>query len=150
MASDRAMPIEMTTICMVIDGKNVLMQNRIDEDWPGLVFPGGHVESYEAVVEAAIREVYEETGITPENPKLCGIQDWEFGEDGRYLVFFFKATKFHGEVRSSDEGEAVWVPIDDLPNRKLAHNFDKLLRVFNDDNVSEMYHPDGEWDCRYL
>ncbi len=35
----------LTNMCMVSDGcGNVLMQNRTDPAWPGLSFPGGHVE----------------------------------------------------------------------------------------------------------
>ena len=151
MEDPRALPVELTTICMVTDGKRVLMQNRTGEDWPGLVFPGGHVECRESIVEGVIREVKEETGITIENPKLCGVQDWEYGKEGRYVVFLFKADKFHGDLSSSDEGEAMWVPIDDVLNRDLAENFDRIYKVFVDDNISEMFHPEKDgWDCKYF
>ena len=33
-----------TNMCMLRDGTRVLVQDRIDPDWPGLTFPGGHVE----------------------------------------------------------------------------------------------------------
>ena len=35
----------LTNMCMVYDDKgNVLVQDRIDPQWPGVTFPGGHVE----------------------------------------------------------------------------------------------------------
>lgn len=38
--------VELTNMCMVEDGKgNVLVQNRLDPNWPGIVYPGGHVEA---------------------------------------------------------------------------------------------------------
>ena len=34
-----------TNMCMISDGAgNVLVQNRRSKDWPGITFPGGHVE----------------------------------------------------------------------------------------------------------
>ena len=34
-----------TNMCMISDGNgNVLVQDRRDPDWPGITFPGGHVE----------------------------------------------------------------------------------------------------------
>ena len=97
-----------TNMCMVTDGKgNVLVQDRFDPGWPGVVFPGGHVEDGESFTGSVIREVWEETGIRVENPKLCGIKQFTTREGYRYVVVFFKADKFSGELRSSDEGKAM-------------------------------------------
>ena len=52
-----------TNMCMIERDGMVLMQERNDEDWPGVVFPGGHVEEGESFTEAVIREVREETGL---------------------------------------------------------------------------------------
>ncbi|EKA00984.1 MutT/nudix family protein, partial [Streptococcus sp. GMD6S] len=41
--------------------------------WSGYAFPGGHVENGEAFAESVIREIYEETGLTIQNPQLVGI-----------------------------------------------------------------------------
>ena len=70
-----------TNMCMLRDGTRVLVQDRIDPDWPGLTFPGGHVEQGESLTDAVIREVYEETGLTITSPRLCGVKDWM--ESGR-------------------------------------------------------------------
>ena len=37
----------------------------------GLVFPGGHVEEGESLLESVIREMKEETGLTIKNPIAC-------------------------------------------------------------------------------
>ena len=98
--------VEFTNLCMVRDGDRVLVIDRKKEDWPGIAFPGGHVEAGESFTEAVIREVKEETGLRIASPQICGMKDWV--EDGiRYVVHFYKTEKFDGDLKSSEEGE-VW------------------------------------------
>ena len=41
----RTEKVTFTNMCMISDGRgNVLVQDRLDPDWPGIAFPGGHVE----------------------------------------------------------------------------------------------------------
>lgn len=148
--ADRHVPVELTNMCMLTNGEYVLVQDRIDPDWPGIVFPGGHVEKGESITDSTVREFFEETGLTVEDPKLCGIQDWDWGEDGRYMVFLFKATRFHGELRSSDEGGVKWVRMADLSPDVFADGFEKIYRVFAEEGINEMFHPEGaDWNAVY-
>jgi 8-oxo-dGTP diphosphatase len=147
----RAESAVFTNMCMVTDGKgNVLLQDRTDKHWPGMVFPGGHVEPGESFVQSVIREVWEETGIRVEDPKLCGIKQFPTENDERYVVLFFKATKFSGELKSSDEGEALWVPRSELLKQKLVHGFEEMLTVFESDEISEVFWNKGEEDCLFF
>ena len=47
--------VEFTNLCMVRDCDRVLVIDRKKEDWPGITFPGGHVEVGESFTEAVIR-----------------------------------------------------------------------------------------------
>ena len=95
-----------TNMCMITDGVgNVLVLDRQNPDWPGITFPGGHVEPGESFTESVIREVQEETGLTVEDPVLCGVKQFQTKSDARYVVFFYKATRYSGTLRSSDEGK---------------------------------------------
>ena len=99
-------------MCMVCDGKgNVLVQNKKgDRTWHGWNFPGGHVEQDEFVTPSVVREIREETGLTIENPKLCGIKEFHKEQDGkRFIVFLYVASRFSGELRASDEGRRFLV-----------------------------------------
>ena len=66
-----------TNLCMISDGKgNVLVEDRKDPSWPGICFPGGHVEPGEAFTDSVVREVFEETGLTIHDPRLCGVKQF--------------------------------------------------------------------------
>jgi len=137
-----------TNMCMVYDrAGNVLVQDRLDPQWPGITFPGGHVEQGESFADAVIREVYEETGLTVSDLRLCGIKDWMQTDGSRYVVLFYKTDLFRGKLASSVEGEVRWVPLADLPTMKLANGMENMLRVFLEDTVTEhfFYREDGKW-----
>ena len=73
----RTETVTLTNMCMIYDGERVLVQDRLDEGWGGITFPGGHVEKGESFTDAVIREIYEETGLVIAAPQLCGIKDWQ-------------------------------------------------------------------------
>lgn len=142
-----------TNMCMIYDDAgNILVQDRKDPDWPGITFPGGHVEPGESFVESVIREVREETGLTIENPVLCGSKQFQTRDDARYVVLFYKANRFSGELRSSDEGEVFWIPRNTLTDYTIANDFEDMLRVFESDDLSEFYYykEDGRWKMKLL
>ena len=142
-----------TNLCMVYDkAGNILVQDRKDPDWPGLCFPGGHIEPGESFVESVIREVWEETGLTIENPILCGTKQFQTKKGERYVVFFYKTDRFSGELKSSEEGEVFWIPRADLEQYTLCDDFVDMVRVFEDDTLSEFYYyrEDGNWKLKLL
>ena len=143
-----------TNMCMVYDDEgNVLVQERSSEDWPGITFPGGHVEKGESFVEAVKREVWEETGLTIEQPVLCGMKQFQDENDARYMVFFYKTNQYHGELRSSSEGEVFWVKREELMTYPLADDFEKMLEVMETEALSEFYYyhsEEKEWELKLL
>jgi len=127
-----------------------VMQYRSPEAnrWSGYAFPGGHVENGESFAESVIREIYEETGLTIQNPKLVGIKNWPLDTGERYIVFCYKATEFSGQIHSTEEGEISWVDKDSLPQLDLAYDMLELLRMMEDEELSEYYYHErieGGW-----
>ena len=142
-----------TNMCMISDGNgNILVQNRRNPDWPGVTFPGGHVEKGESFTDSVIREVFEETGLTVENPVLCGIKQFQTDGDVRHVVLFFRADRYSGELRSSDEGEVFWIRREDLLQYPLSVDFPDMVRIFESDTLSEFYYytENGDWSHRLL
>lgn len=142
-----------TNMCMIRDGNgNILVQDRKNPDWPGVTFPGGHVEPGESFVESVIREVREETGLTVENPVLCGTKQFQTLRGERYVVLFYKADRYHGTLQSSDEGEVFWIPRTELPGYPIADDFLNMVRIFEEENLSEFYYyiEDKQWKHKLL
>lgn len=142
-----------TNMCMVYDGQgNILVQDRKNPNWPGITFPGGHVEHGEAFVRSVIREVKEETGLDIEQPQLCGIKQFQDKQDNRYVVLFYKTNKFSGQLCSSDEGDVFWLPRKNLNQYPLANDFEDMVKVFESDDLSEFYYikENDEWQIKLL
>lgn len=145
----RSEPVELMNMCVLRRGSKVLVQDRTDPNWPGVAFPGGHVEKGESFTDSVIREVQEETGLTISSPRLCGIKDW--CEDGvRHVVLLYRAEQFTGTLRSSDEGEVWWAELAGLPSLNLASSdMLDLLRVFEEDDLSELFYRQNGEDWTY-
>lgn len=108
---------------MIQDRGRVLLINRPEKlGFPGYLAPGGKVDFPESIVDAAIREVREETGLTVKDIIYKGLDEFCEPSDGlRYMVFNYLATSFEGELlENPPEGELLWVDIDkaiELPMR---------------------------------
>ena len=139
-------------MCMIRDGEKVLVIDRQKPDWPGVTFPGGHVEKEESFVDAVIREVYEETGLTIDNPVLCGTKQFQEDVETRYVVFFYRADRFSGELKSSNEGEVFWIHRNDLSKYPLSMDMEAMVQVMESDSLSEFYYykENGGWKYKLL
>lgn len=136
---ERFEKVILTNMCMVFDDNgNVLIEDKQLENGHGLIFPGGHVEEREGLVDSVIREIAEETGLTIEEPRLCGVKDWIEDDGSRYMVFLFTANKYKGVLKPSIEGEVYWLPLVDLKKKKLLWHLEKMLDIFCGDKYSEL------------
>lgn len=135
---------ELMNICMIIDRSTnrVLMQRRDKKRWPGLAFPGGHVEPGESFGESVVREVREETGLEISNVKLNGIVHWEHSRKHcRSIIAFYSTDTYSGVPRETcEEGTHIWVPLAELANLQLAPWLKEQLVVYENDAVSEIFY----------
>lgn len=98
----------------------------------GWEFPGGYLEDGEAIKDAAIREVKEESGIVIELMNSLGVeQDIERST----CVFLFKGRPISGELRGSNETEdAGYFSLKEVMNMMtIAHFKERVIRCLNED-----------------
>lgn len=134
--------IILTNMCL-IENKNdntVVVIDRVNS-WPGIAFPGGHIEEGEPIVPSVIREVKEETGLDIDNLIFCGVRDW-YEEDinTRNIVFMFKTASFKGTlIEKTSEGKVSWRKLSDIKDEEYAEGLDKEMAIFFEKNVNEFY-----------
>lgn len=141
---ERAEKVILTNMCMIYDGDRVLVEEKVGKGYKGIIFPGGHVENHEPIVDSVIREIYEETGLTIESPKLCGVKDWVTKENYRYIVYLFKTDKFSGTLQSSDEGKVFWTSLDKLMDLPVMWHMDSMMHIFLKEEYAELFLDDTQ------
>ena len=114
---------------MVYKNDEYLIINRTKTDWPGLSFPGGHVEKDETLEESIIREMKEETGLEIFSPRLVGIKDWPWGDNTRYFALLYVTNEFKGEIKSSKEGEVFFLKESEFEKYKKSTDFDEIFSL---------------------
>ncbi len=105
----------------------VLLQKRADNGWWAL--PGGWVDPGESVEQAAVREVWEETGLRVSverlvgvysDPKYYTIMQYPGGETVQFVAIVFECERQSGELQVSDESTDVrFFAVDALPEGTL-------------------------------
>lgn len=102
---------------------HVVMQHRALWSAEGGTWgiPGGASADGETPIEGALREAYEEANITPEDIDVVGAYREDHGPWGYTTVFAFEKPGHTVDPQANDDEsmEIEWVPIDDVPNRKL-------------------------------
>ena len=142
----RTEQVELTVLCLIHNEDSYLLQDRVKKDWKGYTLPGGHIEPGESIVDAVVREMKEETGLTIKSPRLCGVKQFPI-EGGRYIVFLFETDQFEGKIVDSDEGKMHWIKISELSNVNLVNDFEELIEVMMSDILTEFQYvvENDEW-----
>ena len=128
----------LSTLCHIISDDKYLMMHRVKkkndinkDKWIGV---GGKFEYGESPDECLLREVKEETGLTLLNYSFRGIVTFIYGEDVVEYMHLYTADKFEGELIDCDEGELVWVPINEVCNLPIWEGDKIFFRLLEENN----------------
>lgn len=81
--------------------------------------PGGRIEVGETPIQAAVREVQEEVGVTVTHVRPAGELYFQFTDGHSIHGYVFTGTDFAGELRETDEAVPFWVPVDRIPYHNM-------------------------------
>jgi len=111
--ADQIFP-EPTVRILIFNPRGELLLTK-SHKWNGkYVIPGGHIELGESAIEAAQREIREETGLEIRDLEfLCWqefIYDEQFWKPRHFIFIGFTAHMDEGEVILNDEAEEfIWI-----------------------------------------
>ena len=96
--------------------------------------PKGHLEPEETKEQAALREVFEETGLTAEITDYLGEVSYTFNQKGKNVsktVHVYLMNQVSGELSmehdpNHEASELAWVKLDELISR-LSHGSEKRI-----------------------
>ena len=134
--------------CILRDDTRVLLAQRINTGHEDGNFglPAGHIDEGETALQALLREVGEEIGVSlsPDSVKLVHMQHYSRERDGQrttYIDWHFEAHDWRGEpvILEPDKcGELRWCELAALPENTIDYIRDVLIRVYeNGENYSE-------------
>jgi 8-oxo-dGTP diphosphatase len=109
---------------VVNEGRILLVRYEDPHAGNWLVSPGGAVEENEGLAQAAVRETFEETGVTVTVRRLLAVEDLIF-KRYRLCKVLFLSEYVSGEVRVTtgavNEGitQAAWFSRDELANETV-------------------------------
>lgn len=102
------------------DGK-ILIGKRKGGHAPYWSIPGGHLELGESFEQAAIREIYEETGLVIKNPQVIAITNnlKTFEEENKHYISVCLQAQHQGETEENREPDKcegwLWAKPTELP-----------------------------------
>ncbi len=127
-------PIPGVAVQIKKDDTYLLIKRAADPDKGVWSVPGGLIEVGERAVEAAEREVREETGLSVELFKRLGVYDKiELDSSGKVLYHFiimhFQAQPLGGDLTPMDDAlDVVWVRKEQINEYQLTHSLQMFLK----------------------
>ena len=131
MSEDLSKPSIGVGIAIVKDGRILLTKRR---DFPVWCIPGGHLSAGESIIEAAVREAKEETGLDVSIRHLIGVYSMPFKWENGSCEVILKAIPIGGNlIRESNETvDAGYFSIEAFPDDLIGWQHHQALDALQD------------------
>jgi 8-oxo-dGTP diphosphatase len=115
--------------CYVVkDGQVLLITRGKPPSYKEVTVIGGKKEPGEDLFSACNREVLEETNLVLEDAVFRGVVNIRMeGHDFETMAFYFEGDRFSGELKSCEEGDLEWCPIEESFRKEGVSEF--YLRI---------------------
>lgn len=143
---DKAQYKKHAVVTYIIDSENVLLIEKKRGLGAGKInVPGGHIESGEEAVEAAIRETKEEVHLHVENLTLTGYLYFHFTDGLTMKGYVYRTETYSGIMQETDEAKPFWCSISDIPYSKMWEDDEVWLpEMFNGRYFRAFFEFDGD------
>jgi len=111
--------VRTTLLFIVREGKILLIRKKRGFGAGKINGPGGKVDSDETPLQSALRETFEELGVTPRDSEQRGELHFQFRDGHSLHCVVFLAQDFKGQPRETDEAAPLWTPLDAIPYVKM-------------------------------
>ncbi len=120
---------------VIIKNKKILMVKEKKEGVKGLLnFPAGHLEAHETLVEAAKREIKEETGFDAKINSLIDTQYFNV-KDKNLVIFIFQGELIETENNSANELDYAFYDIEYInANKHLLRSEEMIISALSEIN----------------
>ncbi len=135
------MALRVAAYCVIVDEGSMLLSHWAEGGSDGWTLPGGGLDPYEDPKDAAIREVFEETGYHAELGELLGVDSHIVPAEQRFhgaqeplqgLRIVYRARVVGGELTNEVDGstdEARWFALDEVAALKRVGLVEVGLRM---------------------
>ncbi|PPF23260.1 NUDIX hydrolase [Rathayibacter rathayi] len=135
------MDIRVAAYGVIIDSERMLLAHWSQDPWSAWTLPGGGINEGESPADAAVREIFEETGYGAELEALIGVDSHVIPAHRRSepeagplhaIRMVYRARVVSGELTHEVDGStdaAAWFPLGDIEELERVELIDAALTM---------------------
>ncbi len=132
------------SVSVMKDNKVLLIKENKPTAYNKWNFPSGRIETWEDILDAAKREVKEETGLEVELTCTTGVYNFVSETDHQVILFHFMGQIISGEIilAENEISDSKWVSFNEIENLKDEEIRNPLvIRQIVDEWQSGQFYP---------